>query len=180
MDLILNYSINPDKESIIKYFQQEKKISPQYIENLLKYDETQMYKLNKICQEIFRKENENKFNNLNFYQFNRNKDKYNRVKDSRNLKALQNIMKKSNSILDDYTIIQNNHNFWRKHGYKDDVMKIKEKYWNKYKVDRFLKNKQKMDNSGMTQTTQNQKIIPSIQKLFSSKSTPDIYSKTKQ
>jgi hypothetical protein len=52
MDLLLNYSINPDKESIIKYFQQEKNISPQYFENLLKYDEPHLYKLNKICQII--------------------------------------------------------------------------------------------------------------------------------
>ena len=179
MDLILNYTINPDKESIIKYFQQEKKISPQYIENLLKYDEPQMYKLNKICEMIFRKENENKFNNLKYYHFNRNKDKYNRIKDGQNLKALQNLMKKSNSILDDYTTIQNNHNYWRKYGYKDDVMKIKDKYWKKYHVDRFLKNKQKMEINGLTQTTQNQKNIPLIKNLFPSKSTPDIFYKTK-
>ena len=179
MDLILNYTINPDKESIIKYFQQQKKISPQYIENLLKYDEPQMYKLNKICQMIIRNENENKFNDLKYYKINKNKDKFNRIKDGQNLKALQNLMKKTNSILDDYTTIQNNHNFWRKNGYKDDVMKIKEKYWKKYHVDRFLKNKQKMEINGLTQTTQSQKNIPLIKKLFSSKSTPDIFNKTK-
>ena len=124
MDLILNYSINPDKQNIIKYFQQEKNIFPQYFENLLKYDEPHMYKLNKICQMIFhRNDNENKFNSLKFYQLKRDKEKFDRQKEGQNLKALQGIIKKSNSILDDYTIVQNNHNFWRKHGYKDDVIK---------------------------------------------------------
>ena len=69
-----------------------------------------MYKLNKICQMIFRrKEDENKFNDLKYYELKR--DKFNRQKGGQNLKALQNIIKKTNSILDDYTIVQNNHNF---------------------------------------------------------------------
>ena len=178
MDLILNYSINPDKQSIIKYFQQEKKISPQYFENLLKYDEPQMYKLNKICQMIFRRnDNENKFNALKFYQLNKDKDKFNRQKEGQNLKDLQGTIKRSNSILDDYSVVQKNHNYWRKHGYKDDVMKIKEKYWDKYHVDRFLKNKQRMGMSILTNTTKSDKGQLN-HKLFSSQSTPDIFYKT--
>ena len=58
MDLILNYGINSDKESIIKYFQQNKNISPHYFEN---YDDEFLttsvselngvfYKLKKINQ----------------------------------------------------------------------------------------------------------------------------------
>ena len=179
MDLILNYSINPDKQSIIQYFQQEKNISPQYFENLLKYDEPHMYKLNKICQMIFhRKDNESKFNSLKFYQLKKdNKAKFERQKEGQNLKALQSIIKKSNSILDDYTVVQNNHNFWRKHGYKDDVIKIKEKYWDKYNVDRLLKNKQKLEMIRLAQTTKSDKGQLN-HKLFSSQSTPDIFFKT--
>ena len=179
MDLILNYPINPDKESIIKYFQQEKKISPQYFENLLKYDETQMYKLNKICQMIFRKENDNKYINLNYFKLNKDKDRYNKLKEGQNLKALQGLIKKSNSILDDYSTVQNNHKFWRKNGYKDDVAKIKEKYWKKYDVDRFLKNKQKMELFGIEYFNKNMSNTPVNKKLFSSQSTPDIFYKTK-
>ena len=179
MDLILNYSINPDKQSIIRYYQQEKKISPQYFEKLLKYDEPKMYKLNKICQMIFRnKDNESKFNDFKYFKFNRDKDKFNREKEGQNLKDLQGIIKKSNSILDDYTTVQNHHNFWRKHAYKDDVIKIKEKYWDKYKVDRFLKNKQKIEISKLAQTTKNNINGQFNKKLFSSQSTPDLFSKT--
>ena len=172
MDLILNYSINTDKQSIIKYFQQDKNISPYYFENLLKYDEQQMYRLNKICQMIFhRKENENINNGLKYYNL-KDKDKESKQRGNENIKALQGIIKKSNSILDDYTIVQKNHNFWRKNGYKEDIMKFKQKYWDKYNVNRFLKNKQKMEISGMTQNIKNP--VQLNKKLISSQSTPDL------
>ena len=123
---------------------------------------------------IFRKENDNKFNTLKYYKLNRDKDKYNKLKEGQNLKSLQGIIKQSNSILDDYTLVQNNHNYWRRHGYKDDVMKIKTRYWDKYNVDRFLKNKQKME---MNQNIDNTPL--GKKKLFSSLSSPDIFNKTK-
>ena len=111
IDLILNYSINSDKFSIIKYFQQEKNISPQYFENLVKYDEQQMYKLNKICQLIFhRKENDNNNFNLKYYELNKDK-KIDRQKGNQSIKDLQTIIKRSNSILDDYNILKKIINF---------------------------------------------------------------------
>lgn len=178
IDLILNYSINPDKFNIIKYFQQEKNISPQYYENLVKYDEQQMYKLNKICQLIFhRKENDTKNFNLKYYELNKDK-KIDRQKGNQSIKDLQTIIKRSNSILDDYNVLKKNHGFWRKHQFQEDVMKIKEKYWDKYNVDRFLKNREKMKIKGLLNTSKNSEAILN-KKLFSSQSTPDIFYKTK-
>jgi len=178
IDLILNYSINPDKFNIIKYFQQEKNISPQYFENLVKYDEQQMYKLNKICQLIFhRKENDSKNFNLKYYELNKDK-KIDRQKGNQSIKDLQTIIKRSNSILYDYNVLKKNHGFWRKHQFQEDVMKIKEKYWDKYNVDRFLKNREKMKIKGLLNTSKNSEAILN-KKLFSSQSTPDIFYKTK-
>ena len=178
IDLILNYSINPDKFNIIKYFQQEKNISPQYYENLVKYDEQQMYKLNKICQLIFhRKENDTKNFNLKYYELNKDK-KIDSQKGNQSIKDLQTIIKRSNSILDDYNVLKKNHGFWRKHQFQEDVMKIKEKYWDKYNVDRFLKNREKMKIKGLLNTSKNSEAILN-KKLFSSQSTPDIFYKTK-
>lgn len=178
IDLILNYSINPDKFNIIKYFQQEKNISPQYYENLVKYDEQQMYKLNKICQLIFhRKENDSKNFNLKYYELNKDK-KIDRQKGNQSIKDLQTIIKRSNSILYDYNVLKKNHGFWRKHQFQEDVMKIKEKYWDKYNVDRFLKNREKMKIKGLLNTSKNSEAILN-KKLFSSQSTPDIFYKTK-
>lgn len=178
IDLILNYSINSDKFNIIKYFQQEKNISPQYYENLVKYDEQQMYKLNKICQLIFhRKENDTKNFNLKYYELNKDK-KIDSQKGNQSIKDLQTIIKRSNSILDDYNVLKKNHGFWRKHQFQEDVMKIKEKYWDKYNVDRFLKNREKMKIKGLLNTSKNSEAILN-KKLFSSQSTPDIFYKTK-
>lgn len=178
IDLILNYSINSDKFNIIKYFQQEKNISPQYYENLVKYDEQQMYKLNKICQLIFhRKENDSKNFNLKYYELNKDK-KIDSQKGNQSIKDLQTIIKRSNSILDDYNVLKKNHGFWRKHQFQEDVMKIKEKYWDKYNVDRFLKNREKMKIKGLLNTSKNSEAILN-KKLFSSQSTPDIFYKTK-
>ena len=178
IDLILNYSINSDKFNLIKYFQQEKNISPQYFENLVKYDEQQMYKLNKICQLIFhRKENDNKNFNLKYYELNKDK-KIDRQKGNQNIKDLQTIIKRSNSILDDYNILKKNHSFWRKNAFKEDVMKIKKIYWDKYNVDRFLKNRQRINiNNGLLNTSKNSEAIIN-KKLFSSQSTPDIFHKS--
>ena len=53
-------------------------------------------------------------------------------------------------------------------------MKIKTRYWDKYNVDRFLKNKQKME---MNQNIDNTPL--GKKKLFSSLSSPDIFNKTK-
>ena len=178
INLLLNYTINPDKQSIIKYFQQEKNISPQYFENLLKYDEPHLYKLNKICQMIFhRKEDQDKFSDLKLYKLNRDKDKFNKHREGQNLKDLLNMMKKTNSILEGYSTVQKNHNFWRRHAYKDDVLKIKEKFWDKYNIDRFLKNNQRMSLKSLSQTTKSNDMIPFNKKLFSSQSTPDIFYK---
>ena len=89
--MILNYGINTDKSNIIKYFQQNRNISPHYFENLLKYDESQLYKLNRICEDIlYEKEKEN--NKKRKYLFEKkNDDKY---KHGTNLKDLENIFKK--------------------------------------------------------------------------------------
>ena len=66
MNLILNYGINTDKSSIIKYFKQNKKINPHYIENLLKYDEKKMTKLNKLLDIMLQKKKK-KIKKINFY-----------------------------------------------------------------------------------------------------------------
>ena len=57
-------------------------------------------------------------------------------------------------------------------------MKIKEKFWDKYNVDRFLKNKQKMEINRLAQTTKNNDNGQLNTKLFSSQSTPNIFYKT--
>ena len=166
MDLILNYGINSDKESIIKYFQQNRNISPHYFENLLKYDETQLYKLNKICEKIIKDEEEGK--NIKKWKFFTNvKDEYRKDEDFRNI---GDIIKKTDNMINDYTKTIQSRNYWKLKAYKEDIEIVKRKYWEKYDVDRFLKKNQK---KGINLYPLSSKNIDS-KKLFSSQSSPNI------
>ena len=169
MDLILNYGINSDKSSIIKYFQQKKHISPHYFSNLLKYDESQLYKLNKICETIFEeRQKELDKKKWKFFE-NKNDDKY---KSGTNLKDIEKIIKKSDSVINDYSIASKNRQYWKLRAYKEGAEQIKKKYWIRYNVDRFLKNKQKTDFSNFPNTTKNAES----KKLFGSQSSPNVLS----
>ena len=164
MDLILNYGINTDKPSIIKYFKQNKKISPYYIENLLKYDEKKMNKLNKILDIILSNKNENKKGKISFLsKINDDKDR----NEDLNLKTIENVIKRSSSIINGHSSLNEKMKFWKLKAYQEDTDNIKKKYWVKYDVDRFLKNKQRK--GSMTISLKNEKI----KKLYSSLSTPN-------
>ena len=168
MDLILNYGINSDKSSIIKYFQQKKHISPHYFSNLLKYDESQLYKLNKICETIFEERQKELDKKWKFFE-NKNDDKY---KSGTNLKDIEKIIKKSDSVINDYSIASKNRQYWKLRAYKEGAEQIKKKYWIRYNVDRFLKNKQKTAFSNFPNTTKNAES----KKLFGSQSSPNVLS----
>jgi high-affinity Fe2+/Pb2+ permease len=113
MDLILNYGINTDKPGIIKYFQQNKTINPQYYENLIIYDEYRMNKLNKILEIMMKnkekEESKNKFSLLSkLDDKNRNGGLH--------LKKIENLIKKSGSIINERSSFTEKMKYWRKKG----------------------------------------------------------------
>ena len=167
MDLILNYGIHTDKSSIIKYFQQNKKISPHYISNLLKYDETQLFKLNKICDVILeKKEIEKNKKRKRYFDMD---DKYK----NGNLREIEKIMKRSDSVINDYIIADKQRKYWKIRVNKEEAERIKDKYWERYNVNRFLKNKQKLELNKLKTLSLTTKNFDS-KKLFSSQSSPNI------
>ena len=164
MNLILNYGINTDKSSIIKYFKQNKKINPHYIENLLKYDEKKMTKLNKLLDIMFqKKEKENKKDKfLLLSKLNDDKDR----NEDFHLKKIENVIKRSNSIINEHSSLNEKLKFWRMKAYQEDTENIKKKYWVRYDVERFLKNSQKKVNKISFKSQK-------IKKLYPSHSTPN-------
>lgn len=143
LNMILNMPINSDKSSLIQYFQQKKKISPQYFENLLRYDESQMYKLNKICRMIFEQKNAEKKENLKSKST--EKDFIVGKQDSgKVLDGLNKMIEKSIGIINDYKNLERTNYFRRKNEYKNEVRIIKENYWDKYKIDNLMTNKEKI------------------------------------
>lgn len=164
MNLILNYGINTDKSSIIKYFKQNKKINPHYIENLLKYDEKKMTKLNKLLDIMLqKKEKENKKDKfLLLSKLNDDKDRDGDF----HLKKIENVIKRSNSIINEHSSLNEKLKFWRMKAYQEDTENIKKKYWVRYDVERFLKNSQKKVNKISFKSQK-------IKKLYPSHSTPN-------
>ena len=164
MNLILNYGINTDKSSIIKYFKQNKKINPHYIENLLKYDEKKMTKLNKLLDMMLqKKEKENKKDKfLLLSKLNDDKDR----NEDFHLKKIENVIKRSNSIINEHSSLNEKLKFWGMKAYQEDTENIKKKYWVRYDVERFLKNSQKKVNKISFKSKK-------IKKLYPSHSTPN-------
>ena len=164
MNLILNYGINTDKSSIIKYFKQNKKINPHYIENLLKYDEKKMTKLNKLLDIMLqKKEKENKKDKfLLLSKLNDDKDR----NEDFHLKKIESVIKRSNSIINEHSSLNEKLKFWRMKAYQEETENIKKKYWVRYDVERFLKNSQKKVNKISFKSQK-------IKKLYPSHSTPN-------
>ena len=164
MNLILNYGINTDKSSMIKYFKQNKKINPHYIENLLKYDEKKMTKLNKLLDIMLqKKEKENKKDKfLLLSKLNDDKDR----NEDFHLKKIENVIKRSNSIINEHSSLNEKLKFWRMKAYQEDTENIIKKYWVRYDVERFLKNSQKKVNKISFKSEK-------IKKLYPSHSTPN-------
>ena len=159
MDLILNYGINTDKSSIIKYFKQNKKINPHYIENLLKYDEKKMTKLNKLLDVILEKKEKNNKKDKFFLLSKLNDDK--NSNEDLHLKNIENLIKRSDSIINEHSSLNKKLKFWRMKAYQEDTENFKKKYWVKYGVDRFLKNNQKKVKKISFKSEKIKKLYPS-------------------
>ena len=177
--IILNLPMNPDRTNLIKYYKQNKNISPFYFENLLKCNEAQIYKLNKICQIIFH-EKEGEANEQKIIEDKKfNKEKMIREKGNNNMICVNKIINKSNGIFSGYTLKQENYAIKKKKLFKEEIKKMKKKYWDKYGVDKFFKENQiKLQN--YLSSTDFEELQNKEQKkklLFASRSTPEILSR---
>ena len=140
LDNILNLRINTDRKNLIKYLKKNKNLAPFYYENLLNYDESQIYKLNKICGIVMNKEKSNVFSE---------RKKHNDLKN----KLLENssneisfLLNKTNKILKDYNEYRECQNKIRKKGYKEMIKNTKKKYWEKFNVEKLFNIKAKNEN----------------------------------
>ena len=177
--ILLNLPLNPDRTNLIKYYKQNKNISPFYFENLLKCNEAQIYKLNKICQIIFH-EKEGEANEQKIIEDKKfNKEKMIREKGNNNMICVNKIINKSNGIFSGYNLRQETYAIKRKKLFKEEIKKMKKKYWDKYGVDKFFKENQiKLQN--YLSTTDFEELQNKEQKkkfLFASRSTPEILSR---
>jgi hypothetical protein len=139
LNILLNIPMNPDRINLLEYYKQNKPIAPFYFENLLKYNDAQKYKLNKICQIIFHKKEDEKKEAKIIKDKKFNREKMLRQKGSNNIKYVNELINKSNEIIAGYTLKQETNNIKRKKIYMEEVKKIKKKYWDKYGVNKYYK-----------------------------------------
>ena len=178
LSTILSLPMNPDRTNLIKYFKQNKDISPFYFENLLKYDEGQIYKLNKICQIIFHKK-EDEIKELKIIEDKKfNKEKLIRQRGNNYMNCVNKIINKSNGIISGYTLKQQTNAIKKKKIFKEEVKKIKNQYWDRYGVNKFYKENQIMEQNYISTTDFEEMHLKEIRKknLPNSKSSPDILS----
>lgn len=145
LKFILSLPINADRTNLIKYFQQNKYISPHYFEYLLKCDEAQIYRLNKICQMIMVK-NEEEFKEQKINQDKKdNKEKLIKQRSNNSMASINKIINRSNNIIIGYNNYKRNIRIKKQKIFREDVKKIKQEYWDKYGVDKFLKKNKKVE-----------------------------------
>ena len=177
--ILLNLPMNPDRTNLIEYLKQSKNISPVYFENLLKYNDNQIYKLNKICQIIFHKK-EDEIKEAKLIEDRKfNKEKIIRQKSNNYMRYVNSIINQSNKIISDYTLRQESNNLKRKKMYMEETKKIKKKYWDKYGVNKLYKEGQKVSQDYLSTTDFEEMQAKDIKKknFEYSKSTPDLLSK---
>ena len=145
LDNILNVSINSDRINLINYLKRNKNIAPYYFKNLLKYDESQIYKLNKMCGIIMSKEK-----NKNFSERKNEKNIKNKILESSS-KGINFLLDKTNRILKEYSEYKQCQNKIKKKGFEEMIKNTKKKYWDKFNINKlimpFSKNENKEEES---------------------------------
>ena len=178
--ILLNLPMNPDRTNLIKYYKQNKPIAPFYFENLLKYNEAQIYKLNKICQIIFHKQEDEKKEAKIIQDKKFNTEKMMRQNGNKNMKYVNDLISKSNGIITGYVLKQESNNLKRKQIFVEEVKKIKKKYWDKYGVNKFYKEGQLLSQNYLTTSDFEEMQARGFKKkknFVSSKSSPDLLNK---
>ena len=176
LSILLSLPMNPYRTNLIKYYKQNKDISPFYFENLIKYNESQIYKLNKICQMLFlKKEDEIKESKI-IQEKKFNKEKLLKQKGNNYINHVNKIIKKTNKIINGYSLKQENNAKKRKKIFKEEVIKMKNKYWDKYKVDKYYRVGQvKLQNFISTTDFEELQNKEKKKNLKASKSSPNFF-----
>jgi hypothetical protein len=174
LSVILSLPMNSDRINLINYYKQSKDISPFYFENLAKYNEAQIFKLNKICQMVFHKKEEEMKESKISKEKKLNKDKIMRQRGNIYLNYIGKIMNKTNGIISEYNLRKEIFNSKKKKIYRDEIKKIKKNYWDKYGVNDFYKEKKTLGQNNLNSSEVEE--LHNKKNLHANKSSPNIFS----
>ena len=137
LDYILSYKkINPNSTSLIRYISGNKNITKLSLQNIIDYNNNEMFKANQICQNIFYHQNEY-FKNI-FIRQQKIKAKHNndKLKSNRALDQMSDDLKAENSIFLKYK-----NKVDRSEAYREKYNDMDKYYWRKYNVDNLMTKK---------------------------------------
>ena len=131
--LLFSPKIESTKLSLIKYLN-EKKINPKSLISLYRKNPIKINKINQMCINYFINKGNKSFNDL---LGNKIKDKKEAIRNS-----LKKIIKDAEKKVDFFKekLERYNHKIDEKEKYKELLIDIKRKYWDRYNLDRFKKN----------------------------------------
>ena len=173
LTLILSLPVNSDRINLIKYYKQNKDISPFYFEKLAKCNEAKMYKLNKICQVMFHKQEEEMKELKIIKQKVMNKDKMIKQRGSKYFNPVDKIINKTSEIISDYNLKKVMSDLKKEKIIRGETKKIKKKYWDKYCVNNFIRDKKGLEQNCFS--SKENEELQSKKILNINKSSPKIF-----
>ena len=147
LDYILSYKkINPNSTSLIRYISGNKNITKLSLQNIIDYNNNEMFKANQICQNIFYHQNEY-FKNI-FIRQQKIKAKHNndKLKSNRALDQMSDDLKAENIIFQKYK-----NKVDRSEAYREKYNDMDKYYWRKYNFDNLM-TKKYQKHKNMTET----------------------------
>lgn len=145
LDNMLSRNINPDRINLINYINKKNDLSDVLIKKLVEYSEDKINKANKICQIVFHNEERShlfkeRINERIQAKQNREKTEYKTT-----IEDMGNEIKSQSNILRDYE-----HNVNKRERFRDIHNEMVNKFWRKYKVQRFDKKSSSMNKTQST------------------------------
>ena len=132
---ILDYPIlNSNKKSLIKYLNVKKNLNPLNLNKILSYNNEQLNKVNKMCQQLFYIEEKNKLLKEIMGEKIKSKKNESKIEANKKMDELKNDINEFKTCLNKY-----NKQIDKKEKYRDRFNDVVNHYWTKYNYDKLNK-----------------------------------------
>ncbi len=137
LDYILNHKkINPNSTSLIRYISANKDITKLSLQNIIYFNNDEMFRANQICQNIFYHQNEYQKNNFIREQKIKAKHNNEKIRSNRYLNKMNNDLKIEDVIFQKYK-----NKVDKSEAYRERYHDMDKYYWRRYNIDSLMTKK---------------------------------------
>ena len=134
-DNILDFPVlNSNKKSLIKYLNVKKNLNPLNLNKILSYNNEQLNKVNKMCQQLFYTEEKNKLFKEIIGEKIKSKKNESKIEANKKINDLKNDINEIKKCLNKY-----NKQIDKREKYRDRFNDVVKHYWTKYNYDKLNK-----------------------------------------